>query len=42
MIGSRAIGRTERGSVVLGVLASVVMGVKVMVEGQGASVFSMV
>ena len=35
-------GADGQGSVVLGALAKVVIGVRVMVEGQGAFVFSMV
>ena len=42
MIGRRAIGRMERGSVVSGVLARQVTGVKLVVDGHGASVVSMV
>ena len=42
MMGSRAIGRMESGSVVSGVLARQVTGVKLVVAGHGALVVSMV
>ena len=42
MMGKRAIGRMESGSVVSGVLARQVTGVKLVVDGQRASVVSMV
>ena len=41
-MGSKAMGRTDNGSVVLGVLATQVIGVRCVVEGQGAAVVSMV
>ena len=42
IIGRSAIGRMDRGSVVLGVLAMRVIGVRWVVEGHGAAVVSMV
>ena len=42
MMGSMAIGRMDRGSVVLGALARQVIGVKSQVEGHGAFVVSIV